>query len=267
MAIFLESSSNQTIKLAASLYEKKGRDRSGLFVLENERFVNELLSDAAKGFRVSFFMASEGFAQKNALDAYEAAADTYIVKDALFRRISDVETPQGILAVCEQRHYAPEDCISGDSPLLLLLDEMQDPGNLGTLLRLADAAGANGVLLSAGSADVYNPKVLRAAAGSALHVPFATGCDFNDTIPALQQRGIAVYAAMPNVQALPYALDMQKPTAILIGNEARGLSDALADICDARITLPMPGYAESLNAAMAGGILLYEAVRQRTQNA
>ena len=268
MSIQIESAANPTVKLTASLFEKKGRDKSGLFVLEGERFVAELLpldetGAAGHSFRARHFMASEGFAQKRELDAYEAVAEVYIVKDEVFRRISDVETPQGILAVCEQQRHTPEDLLHGENPLILLLDEMQDPGNLGTALRLADAAGADGVILSKGSADAYNPKALRAAAGSALHVPFASDCDMASVIPMLQARNIAVYAAMPHVDTLPYALDLTKGTAFLIGNEARGLSPETAALADAQVTLPMPGRAESLNAATACGILVYEAVRQR----
>ena len=254
---------NPTVKLTASLFEKKGRDKSGLFVLEGERFVAELLAQDAHDFRIRFFMASDGFSQKRELDIYEAVAETYIVRDDVFRRLSDVETPQGILAVCEQKHRTPEDLLNGKNPLILLLEEIQDPGNLGTALRLADAANADGVILSAGSADAYNPKALRAAAGSALHVPFASGCDMATVIPMLQARGIAVYAAMPHADALPYSLDLTKGTAFAIGNEARGLSAETAALADASVTLPMPGRAESLNAATACGILVYEAVRQR----
>jgi len=261
LPVFIESGSNQTVKLAASLYEKKGRDKSGLFLIEGERFVNELLS--AHCFRVSFFFLSESFAAKRGADGYEDVADTYIVKDALFRRVSEEETPQGILAVCEQKRYAPEDLLQNENPLLLLLEEMQDPGNLGTALRLADAAGATGVLLSPGCADVYNPKALRAAAGSILRVPFASGVPMGEAVPMLRARGVSVYAAMPGANALPYAFDLTKPSAFLIGNEARGLSPETSAIASAQIALPMPGGAESLNAAMACGILMYEAVRQR----
>ena len=261
MPVLIESGSNQTVKLTASLYEKKGRDKSGLFLIEGERFVNELLTQNA--FPVSFFLLSEGFAAKRDIDGYEEIADTYIVKDTLFRRISEEETPQGILAVCEQKRYAPEDILQGDNPLLLLLEEMQDPGNLGTALRLADASGADGVLLSPGCADVYNPKVLRAAAGSILRVPFASGIPMAEAIPILRARGVAVYAAMPDADALPYAFDLTKPAAFLVGNEARGLSVEASTAASAQIALPMPGGAESLNAAMACGILMYEAVRQR----
>ena len=266
LSILIESPANQTVKLAASLFEKKGRDRSGLFALEGERFVAELLAPQQNsGFRIRFFMASESFAAKKEIEAYDAVAETYIVRDDVFRRISDVETPQGILAVCEQQQHAPEDLLNRENPLLLILEEMQDPGNLGTALRLADAANADGVILSAGSADVYNPKALRAAAGSALRVPFAAGCDLATVLPMLQARGVRVYAAMPHATTFPYAHDLTKGTAFMIGNEARGLSAEAAALADAQISLPMPGNAESLNAAMACGILVYEAVRQRVR--
>jgi len=262
-SVYIESHANATVKLAASLFDKKGRDKSGLFVIEGERFANELLAEETHNFRIAFFMISEAFAGKKPITAYEAVADTYVVRDDVFRRVSNVETPQGILAVCEQQHHTPEDFINGENPLLLVLEEMQDPGNLGTALRLADAAGASGVILSAGSADIYNPKVMRAAAGSILHLPFAAGCNLHTVIPALQNAGITVYAAMPDADAYPYAFDMRKGTAILIGNEARGISPEAAELCGAQVALPMPGHAESINAAMAGGILMYEAVRQR----
>ena len=264
MPIRIESASNQTVKLAASLYEKKGRDKSGLFPLEGERFVGELLTQK-HSFRVSFFLLSDSFAAKHVggVDAYEDLADTYIVPDALFRRVSEEEAPQGVLAVCEQKRHAPEDFLANDNPLLLILEEMQDPGNLGTALRLADAAGATGVLLSPGCADAYNPKALRAAAGSILRVPFAANVPVGEAVPLLRAHGVSVYAAMPDAEALPYAFDLTKPAAFLVGNEARGLSPEASCLADAQVALPMPGGAESLNAAMACGILMYEAVRQR----
>ena len=262
LSIFIESGANQTIKLTASLFEKKGREKSGLFVIEGERFVSELLAGDVP-VQPSYFMAAEGFAQKRDMAAYETAAPLYIVRDAAFKQLSDVETPQGILAVCKQRHCAPEDLCTGDAPILLVLEEMQDPGNVGTILRTADAAGLDGVILSAGAADVYNPKVLRAAAGALFRIPVAAGCDLAAVIPMLQAHSISVYAAVADTGCAPYACDFTRGTAVLIGNEARGLSAEAAALADTRITLPMPGRAESLNAAMAGGILVYEAVRQR----
>ena len=138
-----------------------------------------------------------------------------------------------------------------------------DPGNLGTVIRTADACGADAVFLSKGSVDLYNPKVLRATMGSLFHVPVFQNIDLHALSEKMQAKQIPLYAAHLKGDRYPYALPLQDACAFLIGNEARGLSEDAAALCDAWVKIPMPGQAESLNASVAAGVLLYEVVRQR----
>lgn len=164
------------------------------------------------------------------------------------------------MAVCEIRTFTLSD-LAGS--FFLLGESLSDPGNTGTLIRTAAAAGADGIILSAGSVDIYNPKVIRAAAGSILRIPIVEGADLNEVIPELKQRGVTILAAHLDGAALPYDIDLREGCGILIGNEAHGLSDGTSHLADVLIKLPMSPAVESLNASVAGGILLYEVVRQR----
>jgi len=176
--------------------------------------------------------------------------------------MSDTVSPQGIMAVCEKRSFTLDD-ISGENPFLLIGERLSDPGNIGTLIRSAAAAGASGVILSVGSGDIYNPKVVRAAAGATLRIPIIEGADLLELIPSLKRQGIAILAAHLKGAVLPYEVDLRQSLGILIGNEASGLSEEISALSTACIKLPMAPDVESLNASVAGGILLYEVVRQR----
>ena len=142
-------------------------------------------------------------------------------------------------------------------------ENLNDPGNIGALIRTAAAAGTDGVILSAGSGDIYNPKVLRAAAGAILRIPIVTDAMLPDTIGLLKQAGYAIYAAHHRGDTLPYSLDLRGSFCWLIGSESHGISGEAAALADTRVRLPMANEVESLNASVAGSLLLYEAVRQR----
>ncbi len=147
--------------------------------------------------------------------------------------------------------------------LFIILEDIQDPGNLGTIFRTAEAAGADGVIMSSWTADIYNPKTIRSTMGSVYRVPFFHVDQMEEAVRRLQKAGVAVYAAHLGGTAAYDACDYQKSTAFLIGNEAKGLREETAACADARITIPMAGKVESLNAAVASSILLFEAARQR----
>ncbi|MCL2203874.1 MAG: RNA methyltransferase [Defluviitaleaceae bacterium] len=238
------------------LKTKKGRDEAGLFVVEGEKCVAEI----PPGWQVVRYILSQSYAQGS--DAPLAGPPTEILRDALFASYAPAQTPQGIVALCRQRKWGIGDVVESDS-FIIYGECLQDPGNVGTLIRTAAAAGAGGMILTAGSADMYSPKVLRAAAGAALRLPVAAGAPGGETLAAIKQKGFTLYAAHPRGDALPYELDMKKGFCLLVGNEARGLSDEALAMADARVRLPMANETESLNASVAGSVLLYEAVRQR----
>ena len=181
------------------------------------------------------------------------------VPDSRFAQLSDTVTPQGIMAVCEKRTFTINHI---EKTFILIGERLSDPGNIGTLIRTAAAAGAGGVILSEGSGEIYNPKVIRAAAGASLRIPIVEEANLNEVIPILKKRGITIAAAHLQKAVLPYELDLRRGCAILIGSEAHGLSEEVTALADIRVKLPMAPGVESLNASVAGGILLYEVVRQ-----
>ena len=182
----------------------------------------------------------------------------------VFDAISDTKTPQGIMAEVEMENYTAEHLLKAENAMLVFLENLQDPGNLGTIVRTAECAGATGIIMSRGTADIYNPKVVRSTMGSLYRMPFAYAEDLQAVIRKARQRGIRVYAAHLGASGAYTDQDYTGPSAFLIGNEGRGLTEETAAAADEKILIPMAGQAESLNAAVSAAILLYEAVRQRT---
>ncbi len=203
------------------------------------------------------FLQNEAHRQKLSGIAYE------VVKDEVFVRMSDTKTPQGILGILRQPSYGLQDLLQGERTLLLVLENIQDPGNLGTMLRTSEGAGVTGVIMNGGCADIFMPKAVRATMGSIFRMPFYVAQDFRQTLLELKQQEITLYAAHLkgsfDYDSFPYA----GGTAFLVGREGGGLTDEAAALADAYVRIPMAGKLESLNAAMAAGILMYEASRQR----
>lgn len=257
----IDSSQNKTIKLINSLKAKKDRDKLGLFVAEGLRFVEEIPRD----YQIMLYAVSESFSGEFDLEVFEKRATVYIVADRLFKEISDTTNPQGILAVISQKKNSVEQVIdnAGENGFFIIAEELNDPGNLGTIVRTADACGCDGVFLSKGSVDIYNPKVLRSTMGSVFHLPVISDVDIEECIQKLKENGIIIYAAHLKGQKYPYSFNFVKGCSFILGNEARGLSDEVAKLADEYVKIPMPGKAESLNASIAAGVLMYEVVRQR----
>ena len=183
--------------------------------------------------------------------------------------MSDTMTPQGILCLVRQFHYELEEILEEkikERALFIILEDIQDPGNLGTVFRTAEAAGADGVIMSRQTVDVYNPKTIRSTMGSVYRVPFLCVEDVSSIIKVLQEKGVRVYAAHLDGKVFYETFDYRASTAFLIGNEAKGLREETASCADTLIRIPMEGQVESLNAAVASSVLLYEAHRQRKWN-
>jgi len=248
------------IKKNRSLLSKRGRDQSGLFTVEGEKFVSEIPPD----WEIQYYIISDKFRQKHDLTPFEDRADVYAAQDRLYEKLSDTVTPQGVMAVCKQKPAMLADLLTA-RPLLLFCESLSDPGNVGTIIRTAAAAGASGVILTKGSADLYSPKVIRASAGAFFHIGCVGEADAIPTARFLKERQVVLSAAHPQGGASPYDADMTNAFCVMIGNEARGLSPELSSLADIRIKIPMNPAVESLNAAAAGIILLYEAVRQRAE--
>ncbi|MBR6401537.1 MAG: RNA methyltransferase [Firmicutes bacterium] len=245
--MYIESSQNKIIKQINSLKQKKYRDKTGLFIVEGERLISECSP--------VYVLAREDYAGD--LSRYDRV---YTVSSAVFDKISDTVSPQGILGVCSipQNDINEFDC--GENAFVVILERVADPGNLGTIIRTADAAGADAVILSEGCADPYNLKTIRSTMGSVFHLPVYRNANLRDF---LKNTGIKTLAAHLKGTKSCYDTDMRGSIGIIIGNEANGLSDEISGLASELVKIPMPGRAESMNAAVAAGILIYEAVRQR----
>ena len=185
------------------------------------------------------------------------------VSPEVFAKMADTQTPQGILTVLEQPVYDLTQLLEQPDPLFLMLENLQDPGNLGTIFRTAEAAGATGILLSSDSVDVYNPKVIRSTMGAVFRMPFFYVKDLPAAVKSLSSQGIRTYAAHLNGKNVYDEEDYTEGCAFLIGNEGNGLRDEVSECADCLIRIPMCGKAESLNAAVAAAVLMFEAGRQR----
>lgn len=185
------------------------------------------------------------------------------VSHEVFGKMSDTQTPQGILTVLRQRSYRLEELVQKPNPLLILLEDLQDPGNLGTILRTGEGAGITGVIMSRQTVDLFNPKVIRSTMGSIYRVPYVYTDDLQGVIKSLHNIGINTYAAHLTGEACYDEISYRGPTAFLIGNEGSGLRESTANLAKFRIQIPMVGKVESLNASVAAALLMYEGYRQR----
>lgn len=202
------------------------------------------------------------YARINTIDA-QGRIPVFQVTDEVLRKMSDTQTPQGILCVMRQKHYSLEKLTEAENPLLVVLEDLQDPGNLGTILRTGEGAGITGVIMSKDTVDLYNPKTIRATMGSIYRVPFVYVEDLRSVLALLKEAGVVSYAAHLKGTQYYDSFDFRKGTAFLIGNEGNGLKTETADQADVYLKIPMEGNVESLNAAVATSILMYEANRQR----
>lgn len=266
----ISSPQNAAYKQAAKYVHTKDARKDGVFLMEGIRAVDEVLK--AEDWVVKSIWIGEALT-KDAPDyvkkvEMQAECPMNIIPDAMLKKLSETETPQGIVAVVERRSFRitevlKEAALKKEKPLLVILENLQDPGNVGTIIRTADAVGATAVVVTKGTADVYSSKVIRSTMGSLLHIPVCIVEAVPALSEALKKAGVQVLAAALKDSVSIYDADMTKPTALLVGNEGNGLSDDAILSASQAVKIPMPGQAESLNAAMAGGVLLYEALRQR----
>lgn len=192
-----------------------------------------------------------------------AQIKTELLSDAVFKSVSDAISPQGIITVVKQQEYSLEDLLATKNPLFILLEDLQDPGNLGTIIRTAEGAGATAVMMSKTTVDLFNPKTIRSTMGSVFRMPYLYVERMDEMIERLKHANVQIIAAQLK-NSMDYAsISYKKGTALLIGNESMGLSNLLCDKSDVCVKIPMEGNVESLNAAVAAAIIMYEAYRQR----
>lgn len=251
---------NPLVKAAADLKQKKHRQQQGLFLAEGLRTVEEAV--AAKAAASIFYTPIEDQRTRAVLEAAAAAnVRLYCVNEAVMKKIADTDSPQGIVATCPLQKTTLEDLLA-TGKMLLVLDRVGDPGNLGTMLRTADAAGIGGVVLLKGSVDIYSPKAVRSSMGSLFHVPVVAGLEEAAFIREAQRSGYQLLVTSLEGADNLYKADLSGRIAFVMGNEANGVSRELLAAADKRVYIPMAGRAESLNVAMAAGIVMFEALRR-----
>jgi TrmH family RNA methyltransferase len=262
MTPVIDNPRSPRVRAAAKLAKKNQRAETGLFLIEGPQAVAEALQ-----YRPD--LVTEVFATSAALDRHPAIARAAAaaglrietVTDAVLETIADTVTPQGVVAVCRQFPMALDELLAARPRLVAVLEEVRDPGNAGTIIRVADAAGADAVILTGSSVDVFNPKVVRATTGSLFHLPVVVGVPLAATLERLRGLGTRILAADVSGDDL---LDVRSdghldgPTAWLFGNEARGLTDEQLALADRAVIVPIYGRAESLNLATAAAVCLYE---------
>lgn len=258
----ITSKDNEFVKHIKKLKEKKYREEYGEFIVEGIKMIEEAILEEAKikNIIICEDCKNNGGIPKDVL--YEIAKyDCIYVNEKVFSQITDVSNPQGILAVIDKSNNA-EALIDYKADLFLILDNIQDPGNMGTILRTADSINLKQILVSKGSSDAYNPKVVRSTMGAIFRVKVIECEDLVKTIKELKKHKINIYATDLKTDETIYDVDYKK-SAIVIGNEANGVSEEVLNCADKRIKIPMLGKTESLNAAVATSIILYEAVRPK----
>lgn len=253
----ISSTQNEKYKFFKSLNQKKYRSKTGLYTVEGIKSVSDAVSSGAP---IEALIVSDSFFSMQE-DLIPQGFEIYIISDSIFSPLSDTEAPQGIIAVIRKRDTAAS---PDTSKAYIYCDRLQDPGNLGTIIRTADAAGFGGILLSKDCADLYSPKTMRASMGSFFHTDVIENCT-KDNLSELKSKGFSVVCGVLSDKTVNYtSVDFRKPVIIVIGNEANGICDEILKISDYDVKIPISGKAESLNAAVAAGILMYEVNRQRS---
>ncbi len=262
----IKSLDNKNIKRISKLLKSsKSRRDEGLFVAEGLRIVKEAL----KRNITNDIYVSESFFKSNfdIIKEIEVNSKITVISDNIYKKLSETKTPQGILCLCNVRSITVDDIFANlkDDSLFLILDDLSDPGNLGTIIRSALGAGADAIILSKNSVDIHSPKVVRSTMGAIFDLPFIYVNDLCDTVQKLMDCEVSVFSTLLEDSYNYTKPDYSKKTAFIIGNEANGISEDIKKLPTIHITIPMKNNLESLNASVAASLVLYEALRQRSE--
>lgn len=256
----VQSRQNARVKELRAALARSVRTESGLLAIEGEHLLLEAIASGLEIVAVFIQAGREALLDKLGVPP---ETETLALPPEIFASAVRTESPQGIAAFVRPRTFTLDQVFSGPKPLLLIAAGLQDPGNLGTLIRSAEAFGATGYIVLPGTVSPDNQKTLRASAGSIFRLPGITICE-DHLFSVLKQRKIRSVAAVASDEEALSSPDLTKPCALILGNEGSGIPESILSRADARVTIPTPGPVESLNAAIAGSILLYEAARQRS---
>ena len=235
---------------------RKHRDQEGLYLIEGEKLVREAIES---GQRIKVIAVAESSGLRP-----DFSEEIVFMEDKLFTKLAQTKTTQGILAVVETRELTEEEFLkktARKSGNVVLLDRLQDPGNIGTIIRTADAAGYSGVMTIKGTADLYSLKIVRAAAGSLFRMPVFSADSPSQAVSVLEAAGKTIFATGFDTDLYYYDVDMKRNIGLIIGNEGNGISPELMAMAHRIIKIPMDGDIDSLNASVAAGILMYESMR------
>ena len=249
----IESQNNAEYKRLLQLSNPAKARKESVFLLEGERAVMELPA----AWELESLWTSTSYT-----GALPAAEPCYVLPDSMFAKASETVHSQGILAVVHRRQ-SDFTGFPAEHSFWIILENLQDPGNAGTILRTADACAADGVICVKGTVDFYNSKVIRASMGSIFHIPFVTVNTIEEAVSFVHENGGQVIGTHLHAEGFYTQVSYQQPTAVIIGNEGNGMSEKAASLCDHLVKIPMPGAAESLNASVAAAVMMYEVLRQR----
>lgn len=259
----ITASTNSQIKNIIQLMTKsKSRREQKVYIIEGIRMFLEVPRELLlKVYICEGSMAQSDERVRSVLQNVEYE----LVSEKVFKNISGTVTPQGILAIVKMKEYSLDDIIesSGNSNIYMLLEDIQDPGNLGTIMRTAEATGVKGLIMSKGTVDIYNPKVIRSTMGTIYRVPFIYVDNILDVTENMRKKGINIVAAHLDGKKWYDDISYIEETAFIIGNEGNGISNELSSKADVLMKIPMEGRVESLNASVAASVLMYEAYRQK----
>ncbi len=253
----ITSRDNKYVKLTKSLSTKQGRDKEGLFMIEGYRNAHDA---ASKGAQIEFILVSDKCTYDlSVFKKYKM----FTLAPRIFDYVSETVTPQGVIAVCRMREYEFSDIELGENSLVVVCENLQDPGNAGTIIRTADAAGAKAVIMAKGSVDLYNPKVVRSLMSSLFSIKVIRNKNIDSIFGYLRSNNIkSVAGALGEKSVGLFDADLKGNCAVFIGNEGNGLTKETIRRCETSVTIPMLGGAESLNASAAAAVMMYEHVRQ-----
>ncbi|MGL4344957.1 MAG: TrmH family RNA methyltransferase [Cellulosilyticaceae bacterium] len=256
---FISSSQNPIIKNIIQLQKKRSeRKKQGLFVVEGIKQVNEI----PEGYPIQYFVTTEQYDSTQIKNLNRGK--WIVVTEELFKQMSDTETPQGVMAVVERKDITLKELESKDKPFYLVLENLQDPGNLGTIIRTAYGFNVDAIVITKGSVDLYSPKTLRSTMSALFHVPIVSEVDIEECLGWLGEQDVTIYATALEESKVLYDADYTVGSALIIGNEANGVTEGTKHIAHQKVRIPMPGGLESLNASIAASICMYEVMKQRT---